>query len=373
MKNFSNMVSPSLRVCILALIIGAVVAFTYLLFEWLVRTAQHALWIDFMQTNEYRWRIIPLVLGLTLLYFWVQHRLDPASEHAKRHTLTQLPKVSLRNLANGLVIGFLSLVAGASLGPEAILVPASMMISMLLASRFIKTKNPLTQYAAALGFIALLAAFFNSFIVGMLGLLLVKKQFKLPLNMQFVLAAIFAALIVVVVLNLLGSNGYIPLGSEWSLSLATPVWLVAIFLVGLVLPFALKCIVAAFENVLKIVHFRHWSLRALLAGLVLSILYIVGGPLVQFTGNESIQPLLQQSATLGLGGLFLILLVKLAAIAWSKTSGYRGGLIFPMFFVLSVVVAGMQLYSDAVPFTAAVVVGALALLIGDAKAKVLFD
>ncbi len=117
---------------------------------------------------------------------------------------------------------------------------------------------------------------------------------------------------------------------------------------------------------------RHsWIVHAIVASVGLTCLYLIGGPLVEFTGNKSIVPMFEQASSLGLIGLVWILIVKSIAIAWSKALGYRGGMIFPTIFLASVLVAITQLYvSDlnGIYGIIAVVVGAF---IANRKTRIL--
>ena len=90
---------------------------------------------------------------------------------------------------------------------------------------------------------------------------------------------------------------------------------------------------------------EQWWLRGLVAASGLSALYLLGGPLVEFTGNKSIVPMLNQAASLGAIGLIWLVVIKTATISWSKAMGYRGGLIFPTVFIASTLVAIAQLTS----------------------------
>ena len=362
---------PWVRLLLVAVAVGAGVAFTYFAFEGVVHRSIALVWDEWLHTDMLRWLVVPLTLALTLLYFGVQHALDAGHEHTEAHGLGEAPKPTVWHFFRVLIIGFLSLLAGAALGPEAILVPASVILGSLIGVRLLRRQKELTKYAAALGFIALLAAFFNSFITGVLGLLLVKRQFELPLRPWFIAASALTSLVVVGVLSLLESDSYVAAGASWVPSFASLVWLLAIATFGWALPYLFKSVYVALDAGLGKLRGAHWALRGLVAGAGLAALYLLGGTLVQFTGNESIQPMLTQAATLGLAGLLVIMVVKIIAIAWSKAAGYRGGLIFPMVFVLSTGIALAQLYTDALPFTLALVVGAAAMLIGDRRAKVL--
>jgi H+/Cl- antiporter ClcA len=76
----------------------------------------------------------------------------------------------------------------------------------------------------------------------------------------------------------------------------------------------------------------HWMLSALIFGLVLGLLYFVGGQTVQFSGSAGLKLVLQNLATYS-GLAFLGLVVaKMLVTAWSLSSGYRGGLVFPSIY-----------------------------------------
>jgi H+/Cl- antiporter ClcA len=86
-----------------------------------------------------------------------------------------------------------------------------------------------------------------------------------------------------------------------------------------------------------------WWLAAAVFGLVLGVLYLVGGQTVQFSGSEGSVMLLSGDMHYGTWALAGIAVVKLAATSWSLTAGYRGGLVFPSVFAgvaVSLLVAG---------------------------------
>lgn len=115
-----------------------------------------------------------------------------------------------------------------------------------------------------------------------------------------------------------------------------------------------------------------WWRQALLAAAGLIVLYLVGGPLVQSTGNTTIKPMLEQAPELGFIGLAVLALVKIVTSAWSKTMGYRGGLIFPMIFVISACIGMAWLVEPDISFKVALIAGVAGMLVAESKAKVLF-
>ena len=116
---------------------------------------------------------------------------------------------------------------------------------------------------------------------------------------------------------------------------------------------------------------NNWLVTANIAGLGLGVLFLIGGPLVQFTGNESVAPLFAQATELGVGGLLLIVLIKIVVIAWSLAMGYRGGLVFPFILVASGVVAIGTLYNADLNVLLAVFIFLAGLLKADRKANLI--
>jgi H+/Cl- antiporter ClcA len=93
--------------------------------------------------------------------------------------------------------------------------------------------------------------------------------------------------------------------------------------------------------------------------------------LVEFTGNKSIMPMLQQASSLGLSGLVWIVVVKVAAISWSKAVGYRGGMIFPIIFIAAVLVAIVQLYVPGFNFIYGLIAAIIGALVANRRTHVL--
>ncbi|HSX44080.1 MAG TPA: hypothetical protein VLE69_02170 [Candidatus Saccharimonadales bacterium] len=352
-------------------LVGVVVAFTYFYFEYAVHHSISYVWTTWFNSNTTRWLVVPLCVVISLIFFGTQHLLDPASENHESHGLGEAPKPTIANFATLLFVGFFSLLAGASLGPEAILVPACMIAGGYIGSKLFSDAR-LTKLLSMAGFIALFTAFFHSFIAGMLGLLLVKKQTKLQLKPVIILVAAIASATTYYVLKIIDASAYLRLPeNSWNFNLKHILGLAILVGAG----YGAIFVLGRLHNAFSIVHDRfkgqNWVVKSLVASLGLSTLYLLGGNLVEFTGNESIVPMLSRAASLGFIGLAWIMVVKLAAIGWSKTLGYRGGMIFPTIFVASVLVAILQLYMKDINF----IFGLVAVLIGafaaDKKVKIL--
>uniref|UniRef100_A0A7C4TQE2 Uncharacterized protein n=1 Tax=candidate division WWE3 bacterium TaxID=2053526 RepID=A0A7C4TQE2_UNCKA len=114
-----------------------------------------------------------------------------------------------------------------------------------------------------------------------------------------------------------------------------------------------------------------WYVKGFVAGLGLGTLYLIGGPLTQFTGNEAIKPLMNEAIHLGVTGLLIIAGIKILAIAWSKALWYRGGTIFPIIFIGCSFISVSYILTGQInfwPFLIAFLFGAFA---AEKKAKIL--
>lgn len=348
--------NAKLLVAILLVSIG--VAFTYTIFEQGVSISLDMLWSDLFHTNTYRLRIIPLVFVFTLVFFWLQHIFDRRSHEAQGHG--DMPEPTVANFGKILLMGYFSLLAGASLGPEAILVPASMILGAYVGRSLFARKQE-TSFLAGMGIVALFTAFFHSYIIGILAIFLVAKQAKTKPNLGLLLFGTVTAGVTYVVLGIIDAKEAISLPPySWLINLETILWSALLVVAGYLVIRFLASLNTVFGRVYTRLQKSSWWLHAIVAASVLCVLYLVGGPLVQFTGNHSIVPLFEQSAALGVLGIIWIIVIKVAAMAWSKAIGYHGGMIFPTIFLAAALVAILQLYVPS--FNA--IYGLIAVLIG---------
>lgn len=358
-----------------SILVGISVALVYFVFEASVRLSTDYVWNSLFHSDITRWLIVPLCLVGAVIFFGLQHWLDRSSETHEEHGLGEsTASASWRKLGIILALGYFSLLAGASLGPEAVLVPACMVVGLLLSSKIFKDDTSSSYILAALAIIALMAAFFHSYIVGLLAIFLVKKQGRVPITPLFLILAVVASVVSYYVLLLIDpASSYFNFGKlSLNITVADILIGVCIIAAGYAATFALKYSHKFFIKIKDVLSNGHWLREALIASLGLCIIYLVGGPLIQFTGNESIMPLFQESSTLGVLGVLLILVTKIIAIAWSKAIGYRGGLIFPMVFVASSIASLMVLIFHGTNFGIIILAALIGILLAERKAKILF-
>lgn len=361
-----------LSILLSTMLVSVLVALTYHFFEQSVHHSINYIWNELFDTEGERLLIIPICIVLTLSYFGLQHYLDPKSENNESKGLGAMSVPTLANYGKVLLIGFFSLIAGASLGPEAILVPACMIVGGFVGTKLYGDK-PMVKLLSAVGFIALFAAFFDSFIAGLLGLLLVSKQAKTKLDIQLFVIGIIASLTTVLTLEIFSAKAFIDLSQyHWKLTTVGTLVFALLIAGGYLYTYLLSYVHKLFSRVHDFSLRYTWWFRGLVAAAGLSAIYLVGGPLIEFTGNASVAPMLQQAKTLGVMGLLGLFLIKTIAIGWSKALGYRGGLVFPSIFVAATLSAIVGLFTHEISF----VVSSLAVIIGmmaaDSKVKILF-
>jgi H+/Cl- antiporter ClcA len=323
---------------LIALVIGAADEHVFLGFEWVVKHGTDWIWNDLVDSDDERWRVIPLAIVLSVAFSlvlrfvgearWVQPHLDPlgAAEGSE-----DAPAPTLQALAAILAVGIASLLAGAALGPEAPLVAFAAGLGAWIASR--AAPGPAGQLFVLASAGALLVAFFGSLVSLAIPLaLLIQRTKRLPV--PAVIAVVVAGLAAWGMLWLIHGNdqgfGAIP---EATVHLRD---YLAAFLLGLIavgIGLLLRHFVVRLAEVtVRVDRGAAWWLVAAVFGAGLGVLYLIGGETVQFSGGEGSAMLIARADEYGAWALAGIALVKLLATGWSLACGYRGGLVFPSVF-----------------------------------------
>lgn len=369
------MSKAKLKIILSCFIIGIAVALTYYGFEFAVHHSINFLWTDLLNTDDKRYMVMPTAVVFGLIFFYLKHKLMPKQSQQENHGLGEgAAQASLKSFFIILLVGFFSLVAGASLGPEAILVPACLTAGALVGKKFIASEQNSAKIVSAAAIMALFASFFHSFIIGLLSLLLVKKVAGAKITPALVLIAVIASGTAVITLNIIEpetANYFRLPGSGLAIKIEDSLLAIALLAAGYLSTLLLKQISNIFNKANQAIKKESVFKAALITTLGLGLIYLIGGPLIQFTGNESIKPLIEQAPALGIAGLVWIWITKLIAIGWSKNMGYQGGLIFPMIFVGSTLTAiALQLFPDA-NFLFLLIASIAGILAAEKKAKIL--
>jgi H+/Cl- antiporter ClcA len=332
--------SPAVRLVLIALLVGIADALLFLGFEWVVHHGTDWLWNDVAGTDEVRWRLVPLAIGLSIAFSallrafgerrFVEPHLDPLEDSEPGSPPTTA------GLATVLLLGAASLLAGASLGPEATLAAAAGGLGGWAVARAELGPEGRVLILASVG--ALLVAFFASLVVIAIPVLVLWQRAKSAASRPgaAALAAIVAAgvaawLTLWLVRGELRGYGEVPSDAVHARDYLSALALGAVAVgVGGLLRSGIRWL-AHVARALDAVF--PWWLGAAAAGAVLGALYLLGGPAVQFSGNEGTAILLSGEPHYGPWALAGIALVKLAVTAWSLAAGYRGGLVFPSLLV----------------------------------------
>jgi H+/Cl- antiporter ClcA len=328
-----------ITLALISLVIGAADGLVFLGFEWVVNHGSDWIWNDLVDSDDVRWRVIPLAIVLSVAFSlllravgeprWVTPHLDPLGAAEDSDEDTPAPK--LQGLAVILAIGIASLLAGASLGPEAPLVAFSAGLGAWVASRAAPGPAGRLLVLASAG--ALLVAFFGSLVSLLIPLaILVQRTKRLPI--AAIVSVVVAGLAAWGMLWLIRGNDH-GFGSIPTATVHLRDYLAA-FLLGLIavgIGVLLRHVVVRLADVtVRIDRAGVWWLAAAAFGLVLGVLYLVGGQTVQFSGSEGSTMLIGRADEYGAWALAGLALVKLLVTGWSLAAGYRGGLVFPSVF-----------------------------------------
>jgi H+/Cl- antiporter ClcA len=234
----------------------------------------------------------------------------------------------------GLVLAtVLGLAGGASLGPENPITMINIALAWLAGRTFGDRDPAHVPLWAGLGLAGTIGAMFGTPVAAALLLSEVRTESKLPL-WDRMFAPLVAAGAGSVTTHVLAGN---ELNLVLQLVPSRDVGLVDLLSggviavlaagAGLVLVYAFPKIHAAFRRL------RHPLLTLTAGGVVLGALGALGGPLTLFKGLDEMKELVAGSASYGVSGLLVIVLVKMAALIVSASSGFRGGRIFPAVFI----------------------------------------
>jgi len=328
------------RILLAAIGIGVVNAVVFKVFEYVVNHGSNWLWNDVFNSDERRWVVVPLAIGLSLVLTLVLRVLrqkrwqQPVTDLFSQEQPKQPRRTTVAEIGSILAQGAASLLAGASLGPEMSLTESSKAIGKWSGEKLqLEAGAAAVLVAASIG--ALMVAFLGSMLMVLLPLALVYKQAKrLPLAavVPIVLASLSAFGTLWLMDHRTEGYGTIPV---------TPHAAVHDYAAAVVVAL---CISVAALGLLKLIGWLGdvtrrldldwpWYASAALFGLVLGLLYWIGGQPVEFSGSAGTKLLLSNTAHYTTWAFLGIAVVKLLATAWSKTTGYRGGLFFPSIFV----------------------------------------
>ncbi len=348
------------RLLALAGALGVAVALVYLGFEYSMEHARHWLWHTLPGGSPSWWQSVAiaavgaLLLGLALRFLPGHGGPHPADSHGPL-AASDPAQARPRVVASVLVVGFIGLSFGASLGPEGALLPAIGLMSML-AARAAGVEGRASELIRGAGLGALIAAMFGSPLAGVVPLLeLVPVQPGAAMAM-LVLPALTASSTAALTLQMLSvhATGALPFTYDHF----RPVHLVWAVLIGVLAGFAglqLERLVRLLRPATLRIEQRSVVLVSVIGGVVLGLLYALGGESVRFSGIPEL--LHAVSDTNSAWRALLLSAIKLLATAWCLAVGYRGGKIFPAAFIGGTAGLALHLAIPAIPVEVAWGVG----------------
>ena len=347
-------------------VIGVVNAVVLWLFESVGVDGTNWLWNDVFHADRYP--IATLILAtvggvlVSLTFYLVKKpRLVPPETDLLQETVRE--PSTLSSIGILLLLGAVCLLAGASLGPEASLMAFSGALATYLATRS-RADKPTVQLLITASVGALLVAFLSSPWMALVPLLLLLQDHRkakkgghpAPFPWLAGVACLVAsglAYLTIKIIDRLTSGGVVTPAPP------LPPVVRDDYVPALVVGFAVGILALILNHAIA----WFWKLHSPYAqqqrdlgrnaylgawtGLILGILYLLGGPDVRFSGSIGIGLLTTHAADFTIAGLVGLIVLKLIVTAFSKAAGYRGGLVFPSVFIgITVGLLALKLFPE---------------------------
>jgi H+/Cl- antiporter ClcA len=345
-------------------VLGGVVALVAAGYVWVYHEGIHLVWEtlpDELGVEPYTWWLILLTttlggaaVGVLLRAIPGRGGPSPVAGHALGGSAD--PRVA----PAAAVVTIVSLVAGASLGPEAALITLASAIGVLLASRLGLGEQP-TRILSTAGTSGVLGSFFSSPLVSAL-LALEMVTVTGPMLYALLMPGLVAAVVGVEVFQWLLDEPlfHYELPTVEKVRIVYLLYAAAIGVGGAIVGRVFLALLrTTHARVDRAVTSRPVAL-ATIGGLLVGLLGLGGDHLTLFSGESTLQTLIDDRGSLGLAVLVYILLAKIAATAISMTTGFRGGQIFPVVFIGAAFGVAVGEVVSAVPDGVAIASGMVA-------------
>lgn len=335
--------------------VGVVVALGFVGFEWLLEHAHHYLWVTVAGDDPAALVTIGLAtagglaLGLALRFMPGHGGHHPAEGHG---LLIGGGAVTPAIICGSLVVGFVGLAGGASLGPEGAMLPAAAGVS-LLAAHWCRVPAAMTPLVQGAGLAALLAAMFGSPLAGVVPLMELSPVATASSMTLLVLPSLASAAAAALTLQVLESEplGTLPFVYE-GFEAPHLLWALLIGVLAGAVGLMVARVTVALRRFTIRLDARSVLLTSVVGGLVLGVLYVIGGTNVRFAGVPELVYLVDDTdhAWAAIGAMA----IKVLATGWCLAAGYRGGKIFPVAFAGGAAGLALHLAFPSLPLALAV-------------------
>jgi H+/Cl- antiporter ClcA len=307
---------------------------------------QDILWTnDFVKQN--RWAIPLLVVALSFLVgLCIKYLHAPTViSGGLSESMSGEEEVDYKVFPGTLLSSFLSLLSGASVGPEG---PLGFLVRQIAA--WFEEKMRMAKETRVGYSIAGLASAYNGIIGNPVFSAVFATEVAPKKNLSFIIWNLLAGAIGFLVYGLLGFQSFLGMISFPPLDQFNLVYVLYAIILGAIGAFLALFIgvwIQFFGRVMgrfkdKVV------LRILIAGAIIAIVvYFV--PQVMFSGEAQISEIIKNSATYGIAMLLLFALLKVILFSLSFKSGYLGGPIFPTLFTCTMLALALSLAFPSVP------------------------
>jgi H+/Cl- antiporter ClcA len=342
-------------------IVSALVTFVFMAFvngsiAWIWEASALALGMDPRLFTLLVCTLGGLLVGLLVNYFGDHNAIF--SELMREFGKTG--RFDYRHAPGILVTSFISLIAGAALGPESALADTCGGIGTWIADR-LKLDEKETRTMGFGGLSAMLGAFVTNPFGGALLSLESAQGGMTGLTIYFwgLFPSLLAAAVATTVFVALTGSFFDTLYAfpAYTPRLADLLWAVPFSLIGGLAGLIFMFVFQKLRQLMQPLK-NHLVLRSVIGGLGMGIIGALL-PLTLFSGEEGSTELIKQAATIGFGMLILLAICKLLATSLLLATGWKGGYIFPVMFAgVALGMAGKLLF----PFvpTAVIVASTLA-------------
>lgn len=341
-------------------IAGGLVATAY---YYLLEGSLHLVWsqvpemlqayfsIEFLSKN-YLWvatTIGGLLVGLSLYFMGL-----PGEVAFVVDKVHDPGRIDMKQTPAMIVASLFSIVAGGSAGPEAPLVQVNGSLGGWLGTKM-NLSLPTVRIFTFCGMSAALGAFFGAPLGGALFALELPHRRGLEYY-EAIIPAVLSAILSFTVFRF--STG-LSIGGMYHFE-SIPALTLMNLLEGAILGAVGAAVALLFVLVFRVVGYlteplHHQTvLLATLGGLSIGLIALVF-PQTLFFGEKQIDSIIEQGATYGITLLLLIGLAKMLAISCTLHSGFRGGFIFPLFYIGSAVGLAISLGFPQIHPTIAIV------------------